>query len=338
MRLADQLGINLEHMIIILSAVRIALIMPLFMCMKGIAETMVKKSVLRKGIEAVYSRMEKASSDREENEKQMRVMYGDTKAKGLLNKLEIDFRYAGLIKGKVTFELVSLIAMIIIVAVIVVAWTMTGNAYLTVVSSVVLVLIAKVIVDNMIGARYRKIDKELLSFINAISNYCLVGDNLVDILDKAANSMSGIIRNEVNSAVNVIRVKGETSVVLKELEVNNPHPFFKTLIRNLEIASRNKANYLEVVDGCRHMLEITRENEKQLSRVKSDSRVTLLVLSMAGLLGIYMISVWILNMPFSYFIEYMLSSSIGTVAMVYMTVVIIIGVANSVCDRGGASR
>lgn len=337
MRLADQLGINLEYMIIILSAVRIVLIIPMFICMKGIAETMVKKSVLRKGIEAVYNRMEKVSSDREENEKQMRVMYGDVKANGLLNKLEIDFRYAGIIKGRVTFELVSLVAMVAIVAVIIVTWTTTGNGYLTIVSSVVLVLIAKIIVDNMIGARYRKIDKELLSFINAISNYCLVGDNLVDILDKAANSMSGIIRNEVNSAVNVIRVKGETSVVLKELEVNNPHPF-KTLIRNLEIASRNKANYLEVVDGCRHMLEITRENEKQLSRVKSDSRVTLLVLSMAGLLGIYMISVWILNMPFSYFIEYLLSSSIGTIIMVYMTVVIVIGVANSVCDRGGASR
>lgn len=338
MRLADQLGINLEYVTIILSIVRISMIIPMFICMKGIAETMVKRSVLRKGIEAVYNRMEKASSDREENEKQIRVMYGDVKANGLLNKLEIDFRYAGIIKGKVTFELVSLVAMIVIVSVIVVTWITTGNGYLTIMSCVMLILIAKITVDNMVGARYRKIDKELLSFINAISNYCLVGDNLLDILDKAANSMSGIIRNEVNSAVNVIRVKGETSVVLKELEVNNPHPFFKTLIRNLEIASRNKANYLEVVDGCRHMLEITRENEKQLSRVKSDSRVTLLVLSMAGLTGIYMISVWLLNMQFSYFIEYLLSSSIGTIITVYMTVVIVIGVANSVCDRGGSSR
>lgn len=338
MRLIDELGWKIEYIEIVFNIIRMTLIIPIFICFKGIVETMIKKSVLRKGVQSVQLKLEKMSKDRTENNEQLRLLYGDVKATGFLNKIEVDLRYAGIVKGKISFEVVVLAMTSIVTMSVVLSWVTLKNTYITLVSPFVVIIAMKIIIDNKIGIRYKKTDAELLSLLAATSNYCLVTDNLVSILERAACNLNGVLRKEILVAVDVIRAKGETSIVLKELEINNPHPFFKTFIRNLEIASRNKANYIDVVNECKSMLDITRENEKKIAQSKQDARGMIMILSFIGIAGVYMIATEMLMIPISELLKYLTSDLIGTIVTVYTTVVVIVGIAFSTCDRGGAKR
>lgn len=331
------MSINLDFGIeyIIFGIVRFLVIVPMFISAVKIIRYVQSGSLIRKGMMQVYNRVNRITIERENNEKEIRQIYGNSKQKGLLNKFEQTLRYSGLLRGAITFEVVIILLACVELVAFMCAWMMTKNIYQTVVTPVAIWLVINVAVNNVAGLRYKNIDKEMLPMLNMVSSYCLITDNLVKILEGTANNVGGTIGKELSWAVNKIKTGSPCSDVLKELEINSPHQLFKTLIRNLEMASRNSSNYIDVVEELREMLEIVRENEKKMEIERRNGRITVLMLVVSGLVCIAFISEGIANVPLNKIISVMTNDSVGTAILIYLTVVAGASLVYAISDKGG---
>lgn len=319
----------------ILTILGYLLVIPLFFACKGFIQAVQANSLIEKGLINIAERFNKLSRKREYDEQVVRQLYGDSKPKGLLNMIEKDLRYAGLLRG-ISLELLLTLYLGVLMILFVAIYTGTHSLFSALFVPILVVFIVKMMINVSIRRRYTAIDKSFSSLLDTILSYCLVTDNLTKILEGTGLTLRGIVGDELLWAVNKIKRGGGSSDVLKELEINSPHRLFKTLIRNLEIASRNQANYSSVVDSLREMYVVIEENEKQLAVKRHSVQLATGCIAVCGIVCVVLVATGILGIGTNDILAQLANSTIGLIDLIWLTIMLGITLVFIFGGKGGA--
>lgn len=296
--------------------------------------------VVQSGLHKMYSGLRDLARNREAEEDAYRELYGKHLRENWVTRFDSLLHYSGLFrKYKFLSTEIVIILMVLILGVVFfgsfVIFDGLNGWYYILVAELVTYLIIMSWLNNMRMKEYRKCGKQMLSFVNIVSNYASTTDDLINILERAAYGLDEPLRTVINEAYIKARSTGNTSEALKQLEYSLEYPFFKTVIRNLELASRNEANYSVIVNECREMLQNNLENEKELEIIYRNGRIKLVGTVAAGMGCIFILATGILGMDVLELINSMRSSVIGTLIMVYAIVVSFLGLYHAFIDGEG---
>ncbi|MCU6763049.1 Flp pilus assembly protein TadB [uncultured Roseburia sp.] len=120
--------------------------------------------------------------------------------------------------------------------------------------------------------RLRKLnqtERELLPFLNLVDNFSRSEQDLFRILERTGRYLKEPLRSAVIACSRQAVMTGNRYDAVWELIYQIQHPKFQEIIRNLEICSRNEANYSEVLRDMRQSLQhyiAARREEKEISK------------------------------------------------------------------------
>lgn len=316
---------NAEYIIILLRVLIAALlVVSLYLLFSYIGH----KQLIKRGLWSMYTTVNGLAENRKKSERELRDLYGSISRKNRLDKLEDTLRYSGL-KRKYKFLTTELMLTLIIAAlaaVFLLTVTITGKLALGAVGVIVAYMLIMTCLDRLRVRQYKRTGSQMISFINIVSNHARTSDDLMDILERTAVDLSEPLRGAVMECCFKAKRTGKGAEALKELEDNIEYPFFKTIIRNLEIASRNRADYEDIIDDCRQLLQTNLEKEKELALIYDKARSELLALSAVGAVCIYILAAGIVGVGFMAFIKSMMTNAVGMVIAVYTASVLLLGV------------
>lgn len=117
----------------------------------------------------------------------------------------------------------------------------------------------------------------------------------MSILEKSIPVITGPLKDAVFFAVTQSKSSGNSPEVLRQLEDSIEHPFFKKLVRNLELSSRHSANYKDIITECRSQLDEATRNARMLEEIYRNGRHDIIVLIICGVLCVVMALIGILD-------------------------------------------
>ena len=134
------------------------------------------------------------------------------------------------------------------------------------------------------GLTYEKVDDGLLLFINHLENFSSTTDDVVTLFEKTLPYVKEPLKRYVEEFVNEAK-SGDLKLAFRNFEKKVENKRFKSILNNLEIASRHEANYKDILGESRVILKGYFESKQRNKSIVQNGRAEiLLVLLMAGVM------------------------------------------------------
>lgn len=247
-------------------------------------------SRMQKTIQSLYLQMNEQEKSRAEAERQQRDIHGEGIKVDWLSKLDEELAYSGA-KEKFRWLTTELYIVIVLVTAAIVTAIMTiafGVAQGVIAAFLVVVAfkLALVLVSN---ARDRKIESQLLQFMNIIDNFSKTSDDLINVLEKASRYIDDPLGGKIYEAVQEARNTGDTMLAIQDLQNSVKNKHFKVLIRNLETSSRFENNYSDIIEDCRNIFHNYIKAQKEKRNIRINGVFEILIMVGTGIVSIMMI-------------------------------------------------
>ncbi len=249
-----------------------------------------QNNMLRESMEELYARINSLSGSRENIAAELKALYGTMGRKGFIAHIQDNLEYSGIdlrING-MTPELYIVIMAVISSILFAVLCMVSGRWYVGAAGVLILWTASEYIFSKLRDYRYRKEEEQLLALVNCIENCAAESDDIIYILERSGSMVEGPVRDELIRAAAKVKSGVQGGIAIGGLEHRIEHDFFRTLIRNLEISSRNNANYREITAQCRTLLAGQLDNSRRLDEIYRDARIRLatILAGSAACLGI----------------------------------------------------
>ena len=249
----------------------------------------------------------------------------------------IEYSGVGSILPGLTPELYMLIMLMLSVAAYVLAGFISGNIYYGIPAAAVPWVAGEIFFSMLRNYRYRREEEQLLTLVNSIESCAAESDDIIYILEKAAAMTAGPIHDELWHTVTMVKSGLQGAVALGQLESRIEHAFFKTLIRNLEISSRNNANYREITMQCRSLLTEQLDNTKKLEEIYREARIRLIVIFLCAIVCLEIMARTMSGMSFKGMLLMFSRSAIGC-CLIAMMLGTLFMTAYFILAKGGGRR
>lgn len=167
--------------------------------------------------------------------------------------------------------------------------------------------------------RMNRTESELLAFLNIVDNFSMAEQDLFRILGNAGE----YLKEPLGSALKECSIRavqtGNRFEATQELICRIGHPKFQEMIQNLEICSRNEANYSEVLADLRESMTAYLSARREEKSILREGKIQIMLIVLMGIPMIMMLTA-ITGVP----ISSMASSPIGWAAGGYWVVLIVI--------------
>ena len=139
------------------------------------------------------------------------------------------------------------------------------------------------------GVTFEKVDDGLLLFINHLENFSSTTDDIVTLFEKTLPYVKEPLKRYVEEFVNEAK-SGDLKLAFRNFEKKVENKRFKSILNNLEIASRHEANYKDILGESRVILKGYFESKQRNKSIVQNGRAEiLLVLLMAGVM------IWVMS-------------------------------------------
>ena len=236
-----------------------------------------RTDMLRESIEELHARINSLSGSREEISAELKALYGSMGRRGFIAHVQDNLEYIGLTLqlNWVTPEFYIVIMTVVSTVLFAGGCILTRKWYAGLAAVVTVWLIIEYMFSKIRDYRYRREEEQLLAMVNCIENSAAESDDIIYILEKTGNMVEGPIHDELLRAVARVRSGVQGGVAVGGLENRIEHEFFRTLMRNLEISSRNNANYREITVQCRGLLAGQLDNSRRLDEIYREAKIRL---------------------------------------------------------------
>ncbi len=129
------------------------------------------------------------------------------------------------------------------------------------------VYINKFVVDLLRYRNKKKIEGQLLEFMNLVSDYSLSESEITMILYKCGLSMSNPLKRLLVNCHLAARASGNSEQALLELRRSADHFLFREILLLMELCSHSDGDYQKVINGCRDMVNRYLQEEKEKASV-----------------------------------------------------------------------
>lgn len=283
----------------------------------GFMEKIHRNNMLRQGIGNLYGKICMLSGSREEVKRQLEALYGSMDNRGWIAHVSENLEYSGLeARFKwLTPELYIVLLTPLLAATFIGGWLAMSKWYWGLAAAASVYLLIEYIFGKMRNYRYRMEEAQLSSLINLVESYAAESDDIIYILHRAGQMISGPVHDEILSCILSVQNGVQTTKALRTLERRIEHPFFKTFIRNLEISSRNNAGYREIVAECRKMLMEQLESSKKMSDIYRSARVRLVTVLAGSAACMDIMAEYMTGMSLADMLKHLSGSAAGCVLL-----------------------
>lgn len=257
-----------------------------------------KTNSLRQSLTLMYDRINSLSGHREQIGMHFKALYGNMGKKGFIAHIADNLEYSGLTTrfAWLTPELYIVILIAESALVSIIAGIFSGKLYAGFFMAFTLWMLSEAVFSLLRNYRYRKEEEQLMAFVNSVESCAAQSDDIIYILEKAAGMIEGPLSEALTHTVAMIKSGIQGTVALRQLESRIEHGFFKTMIRNLEISSRNNANYREITAQCRKLLSEQLDNSKKLAQIYREAKIRLAIIMLCALVCLWMMAQTMLGM------------------------------------------
>ena len=128
-------------------------------------------------------------------------------------------------------------------------------------------------------ANYKKVDAELIKFVDLLSNFSVTSGEITDIFHQISRYMSAPLSNVLEECYYDARTCGNTSLALYAMADKIEHPMFKRLIRNIEICINYTADFAVIVANSRKLLANDQRAKKQRKSMANENFIDMFIVS-----------------------------------------------------------
>lgn len=241
--------------------------------------------------QALLRKMSESERKRLEKEKKLRLLQGNSGKKSWVCRIDLLLLQSG-VKAAFTLINTELFLLLMLCAALsaeaVCVWRRASVLWM-IFTPVLVVGGSLALLLFLSGRNYQRAEEQLLPFMNLIGNYSYTEDDLISIFGRIQPYLEEPYRSAVGECHLYARSTGDAVTALRELGMKIPHEQFQRLIRNLEICCQHEANYGEIIDDSREMLQDYLRNKKERDAVKKNARIEILLLLGGCLLVLRMI-------------------------------------------------
>lgn len=231
----------------ILQVLKVIIIVLIFLTFYLLMKHLYRENVLGRAVEQVSEQVTERSRLRS------RQMSAGLKEKRTDIKLERDLYKSGL---SISFPFLTAEVYILIMVIsagsgffLVSVWR-TG-IILRIISLCCGPLILYTVLQIKYYLNYRRVEKNLLIFLNLLDSFSITAGELTVIFYKISYYLDRPLKRALEECYFETQITGNTTKALYNLMEKVGHPKFKEVVRNLEVCSRYDADYSSVVDSCR---------------------------------------------------------------------------------------
>lgn len=138
--------------------------------------------------------------------------------------------------------------------------------------------------------KWRQTEKELMPFLNIVDNFSKTEQDLFRIFEMATPYLKEPLRSALAECGRHAAATGNRSEAIRDLIYRIEHPKFREMIQNLEICSRNEANYTQILGEVRDSLSAYMSNRKEEAGIFKEGQVQILVIVCMGIPMIAMLT------------------------------------------------
>lgn len=240
---------------------------------------------------AILKKMSESEQKRLEEEKKQRLLQGNSHKKNWVRRIDLLLLQSGM-KSRIPILNTEMFLLLLIggalTAEIVCLWRKMSIVW-AILTPPLFLAGSFGLLEWLSGRNYKKAEEQLLPFMNLIGNYSYTEDDLVSIFGRIVPYLEEPYRGAVEECYLYAKATGDTLTAFRELGMKIPHEQFQRLMRNLEICCQHEANYAEIIDDSREMLQDYLKNKKEQEALKKNARIELLLLLGGCLLVLRMI-------------------------------------------------
>lgn len=254
-------------------------------------------------IQSAYLKMQDAEKQRMERERLERALKGMGANQGVLEKFDELLNYSGLKDIKITHRtkngtiithrVTTEIALLMLVAIVCISVTISVSVTKSPLFGTILAVLEVVMAFTLLRVacyyRNKRIEDQMIKFMNLLENFSSSRDDIIDVLSGAAGYLDKPLGPILYDAVAQANASGDVGIALQMLQDRVSSKYFKQLVHNLELASHFEANYSTIVQDIRGIYTEYSKVDKEKSQMKVSGALQTMAIIIIGFFCIWML-------------------------------------------------
>lgn len=284
-----------------------------------------QSNIIENKIKGFYEKTEADVEERLRLEEIRKAESGNTDDENLLLKLDRTINYSN-IKKYIPFlnSTIFIFTMIVFATLALIIGIRISGVAIGIFSGGAVIVMYIVTLLLLADMNYKRVEKNVMTFINLVENYSKTNNDLISIMGKVYYYLDEPLRTQVEECYYLGQRTGDVDLALDTLQRNVQHSKFKEIIRNLIICSHYEANYEDVVEDSRDMLLAYLSGKREMAEMARNARIELSLLLGACFVVFYMIQSFVGEN----IIKLLQSKFIGTCILAYCALVILVVIMN----------
>ena len=288
----------------------------------------VRMLIQNKAVEVLKNVMKQNERQRIEYEESIRRTEGIQEKDNFFYRMDLMLNQSG-IKRTIPFfstEYLILFSMLIGIAGMTITGIFAGFAIGFSVGAVFTVM-PYMLLRIRADMNYKKIENQIIHFLNMIENYTKTHDNIITIFGKVYPFLEEPLATAVKECYVEATNTGDMSMAFRKLETKVVHDKFSEILRNLELCSRYEANYQAVVSTSRDIMTNYIKSRKKIKSIADNAKIDFGIIMFCMVILFGMIDSFIEN---GGIIDVLTSSTAGMVIIAYIVFAVIYGVVSMI--------
>lgn len=269
-----------------------------------------------------YFKLTQKYEERLREERRRQIEEGNTVKKPFLYRIDRLLEYSGLKRHFpfINAEIfIALYVMLFIVVYVLAAVIFKG--YIAGIIADALFCVSVYSVFYIInGSYYKKLEENIMTFLNLIENFSKTEDDIVQIFRKTIPYIGEPVRNILTEFCSEAETCGDVNRAFDNMNSRIEHRKCRELIHNIRVCSRYESNYDMLVRDCRTSMMDFLEIKAERKAIINNGRAEIVILLSSASLIVYLFS----NIVSGGLAELLFGSFIGKAIVLYCIAVVII--------------
>ena len=284
---------------------------------------LVKALVQNNVVNRIRRWMKLSENNREAAEEKLRSIEGNQEKNSIFYTLDLTLNQSGIKKYipflsteyLVLFSAAAATAAFFLTGIIT-EWSYGVPAALTV------FFIPYLSVRILAEANHKRIEEEIIHFLNMVDNYNQSEDNLVTIFGKVYKYLDEPLCSAIEECYKEASNTGDMGTAFRRLETRVVHERFSEILQNLEMCSLHEANYHVIITESREIMTKHKKSRDTIKNIVNKAKAGMLAMAVMLVMLVFMIS----NIIEVNLITAMTGSVIGMAILIYLGFVMLLGV------------
>ncbi len=256
-------------------------------------------------------------------EEQLRNLEGNQEKNSVFYTLDLTLNQSG-IKKYIPFlstEYLILFSALAATASFFLAGIITEWSY-GILAAVTVFFIPYLLVRVLAEINHKRIEEQIIHFLNMVDNYNQSEDNLITIFGKVYKYLEEPLRSAIEDCYVEASYTGDMSAAFRKLETRIVHERFSEILQNLELCSLHEANYHVIITESREIMIKHKKSRDAIKNIVNKAKMGMLAMTVMLIMLVFMVS----NIIGVNLITAMTGSVIGMDILIYLGFVIIYGI------------